>query len=63
MTSAERMDRLITDALNYSRSGRPELPLENVDAGALLRGMLDTYPELQAWRAHIQVEGVMAERG
>ena len=57
MLLAERMDRLITDALNYSRSVRQELPLENVDAGALLRGMLDTYPELQPWRAHIQIEG------
>jgi signal transduction histidine kinase len=51
-TSAERMDHLIADALNYSRSVRQELPLEDVDAGALLRGMLDTYPEL-----HVGVRG------
>ena len=57
MISAERMDRLITDALNYSRSVRQELPLEDVDAGALLRGMLDNYPELQPTKAHIRIEG------
>jgi PAS domain S-box-containing protein len=55
-TSAARMNGLITDALNYSRSLRQELPLTDVDTGALLRGMLDSYPELQPSRAHIQVE-------
>jgi PAS domain S-box-containing protein len=55
-TSAERMNHLIADALNYSRSLREELPLEDVDPGALLRGMLDSYPELQAEKAHIRVE-------
>lgn len=56
-TAAERMDHLIADALSYSRSVRQELPLDDVDSGALLRGMLDTYPELQSERAHIVVEG------
>jgi PAS domain S-box-containing protein len=55
--SAERMDALIRDALNYSQSVRQVLPLEKVDTGALLRGMLDSYPELQPSRAHIRVEG------
>jgi CheY-like chemotaxis protein len=55
--SAERMDALIRDALNYSQSVRQVLPLENVDTGALLRGMLDSYPELQPSRAHIRVDG------
>jgi PAS domain S-box-containing protein len=56
-TSAERMDRLIADALNYSRLVRQEVPVEEVDAGALLRGMLDSYPELQPDKARIRVEG------
>lgn len=56
-TSAERMEALITDALNYSRSLRQELPLTDVDTGALLQGMLESYPELQPSKAHIQVEG------
>jgi PAS domain S-box-containing protein len=55
--SADRMDALIRDALNYSRSVRQVLPLEEVDTGALVRGMLDSYPELQPSRAHIRVEG------
>lgn len=56
-TSAERMDLLIRDALNYSRAVRQELALENVDAEALLRGILDTYPEFQVSKARIVVEG------
>jgi CheY-like chemotaxis protein len=36
---------------------RQELPLRDVDAGAVLRGMLESYPELQPSGAHIQVEG------
>jgi PAS domain S-box-containing protein len=56
-SSAERMDGLITDSLNYSRSVRQELPLTDVDTGALLRGLLDSYPELQPSRANIHVEG------
>jgi PAS domain S-box-containing protein len=55
--SAERMDALIRDALNYSQSVRQVLPLKDVDTGALVRGMLDSYPELQPSRAHIRVEG------
>jgi PAS domain S-box-containing protein len=55
--SAERMDALIRDALNYSQSVRQVLPLEDIDTGALVRGMLDSYPELQPSRAHIRVEG------
>ena len=47
-TSAERMDALITDALSYSKAVRQELALEPVDVGALLRGMLDSYPEAAA---------------
>jgi signal transduction histidine kinase len=57
MVSADRMDALIRDALNYSRSVRQELPLELVDTGALLRGMLDSYPEFQRSKATIQIEG------
>jgi PAS domain S-box-containing protein len=54
-TSAQRMDALITDALSYSCSVRKELPLRNVDVGALLRGMLESYPELRPSRAQIEV--------
>ena len=56
-TSAVRMDSLIVDALNYNRTIRQELPLEPVDVAALLRGMLDSYPELQSSKAQIELEG------
>jgi PAS domain S-box-containing protein len=55
--SAARMDALIRDALNYGQAVRRELPLEAIDLGALLRGMLDSYPELQATSAQIRIEG------
>ncbi|HEY6008092.1 MAG TPA: PAS domain S-box protein, partial [Geobacteraceae bacterium] len=55
--SAGRMDSLIVDALNYNRTVRQGLPLGPVDAGALLRGMLDTYPELQASRTQVEIKG------
>jgi PAS domain S-box-containing protein len=54
-TSASRMDSLIVDALNYNRTVRQELPLEPVDLAVLLRGMLDSYPELQPSKANIEV--------
>lgn len=56
-TSARRMDLLITDALNYSRAVRQELPLAPVEVEELLRGMLDSYPEFQPSRARIRIEG------
>ncbi len=56
-TAANRMDQLITDALNYSKVVRTELTLEPVEVGPLLRGMLDTYPNLQPPNAEIALEG------
>ncbi len=56
-TSAERMDALITDALSFSKAVRQELPLAPVDLGALLRGMLDSYPEFQPSKAEIAIQG------
>lgn len=57
VNAARRMDMLITDALNYNQTVRQELALSAVDAGELLRGMLETYPEFQAFRACIEVAG------
>jgi len=51
------MDRLIQDGLNYSRLLRAEVRLVPVDAAALLRGIIETYPALQAPAAHIDLEG------
>lgn len=55
-TSTLRMDALIRDALSYNEAIRKHLPLAPVDAGLLLRGMLDTYPELQGSDRRIQVQ-------
>jgi PAS domain S-box-containing protein len=57
ITSAERMDLLITDALNYSRAVRRDLTLVPVDVGRLLDGMLETYPHFLAHRSRIHLEG------
>jgi PAS domain S-box-containing protein len=57
MNSAERMDRLITDALHYSKAVMKEMTLKRVDARALLQGIVDSYPDLQPPRAHVRIEG------
>lgn len=57
MAASERMDRLITDSLSFTKAVRQELPIEPVDTAALLGRMLDSYPELQSSKAHTQLEG------
>ena len=49
------MDKLITDALNYSELVRQEMPLAPVDVEALLRGMVESYPSLQQRKAQIRI--------
>jgi len=56
-TAAGRMDRLITDALSYSRAVRHEMPKEPVDVGRLLRGMIESYPIFQEPKARIEIVG------
>lgn len=55
--AAERMDGLIRDALNYGRALQQGLPLSEVDTEPLLRGILESYPQLEAWKERIRVEG------
>jgi len=57
--SAERMDHLILDALDYSKILRDTLPLSPVDIGALLRGSIESYPGLQPPQAEIRIEGAI----
>jgi len=54
-TAAARMDRLITDALSYSGTVRQEFVLEPMDMEPLLRGILDSYPNLQPPLANVQL--------
>lgn len=57
--AADRMDNLITDALQFSETLRQEIRSEPVDAGKLLRGILESYPQFQAPQAQIQIAGEM----
>lgn len=54
-TAASRMDRLITDALSYSKVVRHEMPMEQIDVGRLVRGMIDSYPIFQQPKAQIDI--------
>ncbi|MGV3771706.1 MAG: PAS domain S-box protein, partial [Verrucomicrobiales bacterium] len=53
--SAIRMDNLITDSLNYAKTVQTELTLEPLDVSALLRGIVESYPQFQWPRAEIEV--------
>jgi signal transduction histidine kinase len=53
--AARRMDHLICDVLNYSALVQQELPLYPVDASALLRSIVETYPAFQSAQARISV--------
>jgi len=55
--AAERMDRLITDALSYSGAVRQELPMAPIEPSRLLRGMIESYPMFQPPAAHIEIVG------
>jgi len=54
--SAKRMDRLITDALSYSKSLQTHLALGLVDATRLLHGIIESYPNLQPPKARIRID-------
>ncbi|HYG35457.1 MAG TPA: ATP-binding protein, partial [Clostridia bacterium] len=54
--AAHRMDQLITDSLNYSRILRQDLPLGPVNLGHLLRGMIETYPNLHPPQADVSIK-------
>lgn len=52
---AGRMDRLIIDALNFSKTVRQELVSERVDVLKLVRGIVGSYPELERSGAQIEI--------
>ena len=56
VTSSGRMDRLIVDILNYSKVVRGELDLGPVDVQKLIGTIVESYPNLDASRADIQIE-------
>lgn len=55
-TSAERLDRLIQDVLNYSKVVRGDLPISTVDSGKLIGDIVQTYPNLHPSAADIVIQ-------
>jgi PAS domain S-box-containing protein len=56
ITSANRMDRLIQDVLNYSRIANSELRLETINLRELLDGIVESYPNLRPSRVQITIK-------
>ncbi|HWQ91843.1 MAG TPA: ATP-binding protein [Clostridia bacterium] len=56
-TAAKRMDRLVTDALNYNKVLQQRLPLHRVDVGRLLCDMVCTHQAFHAPQADVQLRG------
>src|SRR6185369_4611957 len=56
MASAERLDNLIQDVLQYSRVARAPLELKEIDPGKLVSQVITDYPALQSPEAEIQIE-------
>jgi PAS domain S-box-containing protein len=53
--AAARLDNLIIDALNYTRVLHEQLPMRPVDLGALVHGLVETYPNLHPDLADISI--------
>jgi PAS domain S-box-containing protein len=54
--SASRLDQLVTGALNYNEVVRQDLPYGAVELAGLLRGMVESYPNLHSSGADIHIE-------
>jgi PAS domain S-box-containing protein len=59
VASADRLDRLIQDVLNYSRVVRQELRMEKVDTQRLIEEIIVSYPNLQPPKAEVRIEGAI----
>jgi len=55
--AAARMDTLVLDALDYSKAVRTQLPLEPIDAGAIIKSIVESYPQFQPPHADIRIVG------
>jgi two-component system CheB/CheR fusion protein len=56
-SSAERLDQLIRDVLNYSRTLRDQAPLSPVNLDELMPELLATYPDWRAGQSELNIEG------
>jgi PAS domain S-box-containing protein len=54
--AAARLDNLVKDALNYTKILHQQLPIEPVDLSRLLRGLIESYPNLHPDTAEIRLE-------
>lgn len=54
--AAQRMDRLILDAFNYTKILRGKWPIRTIEVAAVLRGIVETYPDLQPPAAEVTIE-------
>jgi signal transduction histidine kinase len=57
IVAAARLDRLIQDALHYTKLAQQEVPLGPVDLSKLMRDLIETYPNLHSDKADISIEG------
>jgi PAS domain S-box-containing protein len=57
--AAGRLDVLIQEVLAYTMVLGGEIRIEPVDLDAVVRQVIETYPQLQTSRAEIQVEGAL----
>jgi PAS domain S-box-containing protein len=58
-SSADRMDQLIEDVLNFSRATRSDLELESVDLSRLVRSVIESASSLPSSPAQIVIEGTL----
>ncbi|HTV62340.1 MAG TPA: PAS domain S-box protein [Verrucomicrobiae bacterium] len=54
--AANRLDILIQHALRYTKFAHQDITLEPVNLSTLVRGIIETYPDLQAEKADVRVE-------
>jgi signal transduction histidine kinase len=59
MRSSVRLDSLIRDVLNYTKIVHSRLPLEPVNLDRLVRDIVETYPNEQLVKPHIDIIGVL----
>src|SRR3954447_17393562 len=57
MSSAHRMDNLISDVLAYTRIVRSDLALVAIDLDHLTREIVQTYPHLRSEKADLLIDG------
>ena len=55
--AAERLDRLVSGLLTYSRITTAEVRTETVDMDKLIRDLILEYPDLQIQKSNISIEG------